>query len=209
MASVVHLLRGDAARAFQTAEKSLEMSQEQRFSLYAILSRISRGRAIGGLGRLGEARTEIALGIDQARRNGVGFMLPMMDSWLADMHAEAGENEYALSIVERVLVNMDNSRSWESELHRQRAHILVRLDPSNVGEAESCLKKSIEVARGQNAKSLELRAVTSLAELWRTQGRSNEARALLEPVCSWFDEGADTADVRQARDTLGALHQSS
>ena len=76
------------------------MSQEQRFSLYVILSRISRGRAVGDLGRLGEARAEIALGIDEARRNGVGFMLPMMDSWLADMHAKAGENECALSIVE-------------------------------------------------------------------------------------------------------------
>jgi len=91
MTSVVHLLRGDAARAFESAEKSFEMSQEQRFSLYVILSRISRGRAIGDLGRLGEARAEIALGIDEARRNGVGFMLPMMESWLADMHARGAK----------------------------------------------------------------------------------------------------------------------
>src|SRR5262245_47569889 len=80
MTSVVHLLRGDAARALASAEKSLEMSQEQRFSLYVILSRISRGRAVGDLGRIEEARVEIALGIDEARSNGVGFMLPMMDS---------------------------------------------------------------------------------------------------------------------------------
>ena len=60
MASVVHLLRGDAARAFETAGKSLETSREQRFSLYVILSKISRGRAIGALGRLDEARAEIA-----------------------------------------------------------------------------------------------------------------------------------------------------
>ena len=56
MTSVVHLFRGDAARAFESAEKSFEMSQEQRFSLYAILSRISRGRAVGDLGRLEEAK---------------------------------------------------------------------------------------------------------------------------------------------------------
>ena len=100
MTSVVHLLRGDAARAFESADKSFEMSKEQRFSLYAILSRIGGGRAVGDLGRLGEARAEIALGLDEGRRNGVGFMLPMMDSWLAEMHAKAGENERALSIVE-------------------------------------------------------------------------------------------------------------
>jgi class 3 adenylate cyclase/predicted ATPase len=207
MTSVVHLLRGDAARAVASAEKSFEMSQEQRFSLYVILSRISRGRAVGDLGRLGEARVEIALGIDEARSNGVGFMLPMMDSWLADMHAKAGENKHALSIVERALTNIGDvtGRSWEAELHRQRAQILLALNPSMAREAESHLKKSIEVARNQSAKSLELRAATSLAELWRTQGRPDEARALLEPICRWFDEGAETADLRRARDAQNGL----
>jgi tetratricopeptide (TPR) repeat protein len=52
MTSVVHLLRGDPARALESAERSLEMSREQRFSLYVLLSTISRGRALGELGRL-------------------------------------------------------------------------------------------------------------------------------------------------------------
>jgi class 3 adenylate cyclase/tetratricopeptide (TPR) repeat protein len=202
MTSVVHLLRGDAIRALEAAQSSLETSREQRFSLYAILSRISRGRAVGDLGRVEEARAEIAMGIADARRRGVGFMLPMMESWVADMHAKAGENEYALSIVEGLLANIGKGRSWEAELHRQRGQLLWALNPSNVGEAESHLNKSIEVARGQGAKSLELRAVTSLAELWRTQGRSKEAHALLEPVFRWFEEGADTVDLIRARNIL-------
>jgi class 3 adenylate cyclase/tetratricopeptide (TPR) repeat protein len=207
MTSVVHLLRGDAARAFESADKSFEMSREQRFSLYEILSRISRGRASGDIGRIEEARTEITQGIDDARRNGVGFMLPMMNSWLADMHVKAGENERALSIVEDCLANSGDvtGRSWEAELHRQRATILLTLDPSNVTEAETVLKTSIDVARGQSAKSLELRATTGLAELWRTQGRPDEARALLEPICHWFDEGAETVDLRRARKAQSVL----
>jgi tetratricopeptide (TPR) repeat protein len=204
MTSVVHLLRGDAARALESAQKSYEMSQEQKFSLYEILSRISRGRAMGDLGQHGGARAEIAFGIDDARRNGVGFMLPMMDGWLAEAHAGIGENERALSIVERTLADIGDvtGRSWQAELHRQKAHILLTLNPSNVGEAESHFRKSIEVARGQNAKSLELRAATSLAELWRTQGRLDEARTLLEPVCRWFQEGNETSDLRRARAAL-------
>jgi class 3 adenylate cyclase/tetratricopeptide (TPR) repeat protein len=207
MTSVVHLLRGDAARAFESAEKSFGMSQEQRFSLYAILSRISRGRAAGDLGRLEEARDGIAKGIDEARRNGIGFMLPMMDSWLADVYAKMGENERGLSIVERTLANIGDvtGRSWEAELHRQRAQILLALNPSKVGEAESHFKKSIEVAHGQSAKSMELRAATGLAEFWRTQGRPNEARALLEPIFRWFNDGAETADLRGARDVQSGL----
>jgi class 3 adenylate cyclase/tetratricopeptide (TPR) repeat protein len=204
MTSVVHLLRGDPARALENAQKSFEMSQEQKFSLYVILSRISRGRAMSDLSQHAEARAEIALGIDEARQNGVGFMLPMMNSWLAEAHARIGENERALAIVERTLTDIGevSGRSWEAELHRQRAHILLALNPSNIEEAESHLKKSIDVSRDQNAKSLELRAATSLAELWRTRGRPDEARALLEPVWRWFEEGAETADLKRARAVL-------
>jgi class 3 adenylate cyclase/tetratricopeptide (TPR) repeat protein len=208
MTSVVHLLRGDAGRAFESAESSLETSREQRFSLYVILSTISRGRAVGELGRLEEARAEIAKGIEEARRNSIGFMLPMMESWLADVHAKMGEKERGLSMVERALANINDvtGRSWEAELHHQRAQILLALDPSDVREAEAHLDKSIQVARAQNAKSLELRAATTLAELWRTQGSPNEARALLEPIYAWFHEGAETADLRRAGDVRRALH---
>ena len=208
MTSVVHLMRGDAARALESAERSFDMSQEQRFSLYAILSRISRGRALGELGRLGEARVEITQGIDEARRNSVGFMLPMMDSWLAEVHARTDENERALAIVERALSEVGDviGRSWEAELQRQRALILLALDPSRAGEAEVYLQKSIEVAREQSARSLELRAATSLAELWQTQGRREDARALLEPIYRWFQEGVETADLKQARYVQSTLH---
>jgi class 3 adenylate cyclase/predicted ATPase len=208
MTSVVHLMRGDAVRALESAERSFDMSREQRFSLYAILSRISRGRALGELGRLGEAQVEITQGIDEARRNSVGFMLPMMDSWLAEVHARTDENERALAIVERALSEVGDviGRSWEAELQRQRALILLALDPSRAGEAEVYLQKSIEVAREQSARSLELRAATSLAELWQTQERREEARALLEPIYRWFQEGVETADLKQARYVQSTLH---
>jgi class 3 adenylate cyclase/predicted ATPase len=205
MTSVVHLLRGDAARAFAAAEISLGISREQRFSLYAILSRISRGRAMSGLGRAEEASAEITGGIGEARRQGVGFMLPMMESWLADLYANAGESALARSIIEAALENIGNGRSWEAELHRQRGQLLLALGPSSMEEAETHLQNSIDVARRQGAKSLELRAATSLAELRRAQGRANEARALLEPVVGWFEEGADTIDVKRGRETLKAL----
>jgi class 3 adenylate cyclase/predicted ATPase len=208
MTSVVHLWRGDAALAFEHAERSFEMSKEQRFSLYAILSRMSRGRALGDLGQLREAQAEITQGLDEARDNGVGFMLPMMEGWLADMHARAGENELALAIVEKTLANIGevSGKAWEAELHRQKADILVAINPSRVEEAETHFEKSIEVARHQHAKSLELRAATSLAELWRTQGRADEAQALLEAICCRFEEGDNTADLKRARDVQRTLH---
>ena len=208
MISVVHLLRGDSDRALASAEKSLEMSQEQRFALYVVLSTISRGRALGELGRLGEAKIEIKRGIDDARRSGVGFMRPMMESWLADVHAQSGDNEAALSLVEQTLSDLNDvtGRPWEAELHRQRAQFLLALNGTRASEAESYLKEALNVARRQSAKSLELRAATTLATLWRTQERADEARDLIGPIYGWFDEGTDTADLKRARGVLDALN---
>jgi predicted ATPase len=208
MTSVVHLLRGDPVRALESAERSLEMSREQRFSLYVLLSTVSRGRALGELGRLQEAVAEIQNGIAEGRRTGVGFMLPMMYSWLADVHAQSGDNETAVSIVEQTLRDISDAtgRSWEAELHRQRAEMLLALNPSKIVEAESHLKNAIELARGQNSKSLELRAAMSLAKLLRQQERIDQARELLEPIYHWFVEGSATSDLRRARDFLMAQH---
>jgi len=207
MISVVRILRGEAECALASAEQSREMSQEQRFSLYEILSSISRGRALGDLGRVREAQTEIKSGLDAARRNGVGFMRPMMTSWLADAHASLGENETALSITEQVLADISDAtgRSWQSELHRQRAQLIVVLDPTRASEAESDLKTAIDVARRQNAKSLELRAATTLTELWLAQERLDEARELIGPIYAWFTEGAETQDLQRARNAQVAL----
>ena len=127
---------------------------------------------------------------------------------LAEVHARTDESERALAIVERALAEAGDAvgRSWEAELHRQRALILLALDPSRTGEVEVHLQKSLEVAHEQGARSLELRAATSLAELWQTQGRREDARALLEPIYRWFQEGFETADLKQARYVQSTLH---
>ncbi len=64
---------------------------------------------------------------------------------------------------------------------------------------------ALEVARSQSAKTLELRAASDLARLWHDQGRSEEARDLLAPVYSWFTEGFDTTDLKEAKALLDEL----
>lgn len=206
MTSVVHLMRGEPAAALSNAETSLDVSREQRFSLYALLSRVSRGYALGGLGRLDEARIEIKLGLEDMRGHGVAYMLPMMETWLADICARSGDNETALSIVERSLAGLSDvtGRSWESELYRQRAQILLTLGAHRERDAERSLKKAFDVARLQDAKSFELRSATALASLWNSKKRHDEARHLIEPVYSWFVEGHDTEDLRLACEVLAA-----
>lgn len=72
-------------------------------------------------------------------------------------------------------------------------------------EAEGYFWKAIEISRRQGAKSLELRAVMSLARLWKTQGKKEEARKVLAEIYSWFTEGFDTADLKEAKALLEEL----
>ena len=72
---------------------------------------------------------------------------------------------------------------------------------------EECFHKAIEIAQRQQAKSLELRATTSLARLWQQQGKKAEARQMLADIYNWFTEGFDTKDLQEARGLLEALSQ--
>jgi predicted ATPase len=72
-------------------------------------------------------------------------------------------------------------------------------------EVEACFARAVERSHQQRATSLELRAATSLARLWRDQGKRDEARELLAPVYGWFTEGFDTLDLKQAKALLEEL----
>ncbi len=72
---------------------------------------------------------------------------------------------------------------------------------------EACFQKAIAIARNQQAKSWELRAAMSLARLWQSQGKCQDAYDLLAPVYGWFTEGFDTADLKDARGLLDELVQ--
>ncbi len=73
------------------------------------------------------------------------------------------------------------------------------------GEAERSFQKAIEVAQSREAKSFELRAATSLARLWRSHGKRQEAQDLLAPVYNYFTEGFDTAELKDAKALLDEL----
>jgi predicted ATPase len=105
---------------------------------------------------------------------------------------------------------METSRSlelsyWSSAFHRLKGELHLARDRSATAIAEPCFREAIEIAQSQEAKSLELRAATSLARLWRDQDKCAEARDLLAPVYAWFTEGFETVDLKDARALLDAL----
>ena len=100
-------------------------------------------------------------------------------------------------------IEASGERTWQAELHR--IHGLVLRAQNQLDEAQASLQRALHVAQTQQAKSLELRAATSLARLWGEQGRRVEALELLAPVYGWFTEGFDTADLKEAKALLDQL----
>ena len=94
---------------------------------------------------------------------------------------------------------------WEAEISRLRGVLLLRQPGTPQAEAETWLQRALDVARRQEAKSLELRAAMSLSRLWQQQGKRQAAHGLLVEVYAWFIEGFDTADLQDAKALLEAL----
>jgi len=124
--------------------------------------------------------------------------------------------------VAEALTAVDNTeeRFYEAELYRLRGELMLQKEfnvqssefkvpssqhPTCNIQAEECFLKAIEVARKQQAKSLELRAGMSLSRLWQSQGKKDEACTMLSEIYNWFTEGFDTKDLQEAKALLEAL----
>src|SRR5262249_13887098 len=103
------------------------------------------------------------------------------------------------------LVEQHEERYWEAEVCRLRGVVLLQQTGTPQAEAEAWLQRALDVARRQEAKSLELRAAMSLSRFWQQQGKRTEAYELLAPVYGWFTEGLDTADLQEAKALLEEL----
>jgi predicted ATPase len=126
---------------------------------------------------------------------------------LADVAAHLGDTADGLQALAEAhtLMEQHAERCWEAEIARLRGVVLLRQPEPPQAEAEACFQRALDVARRQEAKSLELRAAMSLARLWQQQGKRAEARELLAPVYAWFTEGWETADLQEARALVAAL----
>ena len=139
---------------------------------------------------------------------GFGISLGLWHALFAECFEKQGNTDEALTTLQAAIVRFERRGSdatWEPEVHRLIGDLLLRRNPSAPDQAETFYRRAIERARSQEAKSWELRAVTSLARLWRDQGKRAEAHELLAPVYGWFTEGFDTSDLKDAKALLDHL----
>ena len=146
-------------------------------------------------------------GLAAWRATGAEAVTPYILALLAEVYAKAGQREAGFTRLAEALavVNATGERRWEAELYRLKGEGLLAHTTGHDTEAETCFRQALDIARHQEAKSLELRAAVSLSRLWQHQGKRVEARKLLAPVYGWFTEGFDTADLQEAKALLEEL----
>ncbi|MBI3795611.1 MAG: AAA family ATPase [Deltaproteobacteria bacterium] len=197
--------------AQEWAETTIALCTEQGFALLLAIATILRGWALTEQGQIEEGITQLRQGVSAHQASGAVMGRAYYLALLAEAYGKAGQAEEGLTLLAEALdlVNKTGGRMSEAELLRLKGELTLQSSAQNpeskVKEVEECFQKAVEVARQQQAKSLELRAAMSLSRLWQSQGKREEARQMLVEIYNWFSEGFDTADLQEAKALLEEL----
>jgi len=166
-----------------------------------------RGWAIVAQGQCEEGLSQMLQGWSAWRAIGSGMWSSYWLGLLAEAYAHGGQHEEALARLIEALAAVDDTgqRFYAAEIYRLKGELQLSYTVPDEQQAKVCFCQALEIARQQQAKSLELRAAMSLARLWKRQGQEAEARQLLREIYGWFTEGFDTADLQDARRLLETL----
>ncbi|HEX2524261.1 MAG TPA: hypothetical protein VHP35_19285, partial [Terriglobia bacterium] len=193
--------RGERQAAQEHIEQTIALATEQGFTRWLAQGSILQGWLLVEEGKGREGILQMRTGGVQARERSHYAAL------LAEAHRKERQVTEGLTLVTGALEQTDiiGEGYYEAELHRVKGELLLAQSAADEQRAEACFQNALKVARGQSAKSLELRAAMSLSRLWQRQAKTAEARQLLGYIYGWFTEGFDTADLKAAKALLEEL----
>jgi predicted ATPase len=207
LASVAAVFARDIATVRACSNDCVALASEHGFAQWAAFGRILQGWADA---QKGEAMTGIARirdGLAASEATGSRVATPLFLALLAEALALAGKIEEALAALDDALATaaISGEKGYNAKIHRLRGELTGRLPYPDPAKAEESFRTALAIAREQGTRGYELRAATSLARLWREQGRRTEAHDLLAPVYDSFTEGFDTPDLKDAAKLLSEL----
>jgi class 3 adenylate cyclase/predicted ATPase len=202
-----HLYCRDYAAANAPLDELIGLADERGAPYWTALGTAVRGALFAVSGNASDAVLAITSGITSLRSTGATLYEPWHLSNLARAYAELGQLDDARRCIDDAIDKVERSKEkWcEAEVHRIAGEIALKSLAPDTEKAEKCFDHALAVARQQQTKSWELRAAMSMARLWRDQGKPQQAHELLAPVYSWFTEGFDTLDLKEAKALLDEL----
>jgi predicted ATPase len=206
--------RYEAPAVREHAEALLTLAAEQGFAFRAMPATILRGWALAAAGQLEEGIGRMQKGLAEAWAAATEICAPYWLALLAETYGKREQAEEGLATLAEAsaMVRRNGEQWYEAELYRLTGTLTlqspVQCSTSQVAEAEACFLKAIEIARRQQAKSLELRAVMSVSRLWQQQGKREEALDRLSEIYGWFTEGFATKDLQEPKVLLADRESS-
>jgi len=206
-AAVCHRLRREERCAQEHVEAVMLLAKEQGFPFWMAFGSMLCGWTLAHQGQAKEGIAQLTQGLRAFRATGGEILRPYFLALLAEAHGRMGQPAEGLTALAGALTLVDTTgeRWYEPEMYRLKGELLLQQHADHQGAAETCFQQAIAIAQNQQAKSLALRATTSLSRLWQQQGKRQEAHDLLAPVYNWFTEGFDTADLQDAKALLEEL----
>ena len=206
LAATVHNLRGELEHVRLRAEAAFELATEGN-PYFRAQGGILLGWADAMAGDLDGGIARMRCHLLEFRATGAELATDSYLALIATALGQKGECDEGLRTIDESLaiIERTGARASDAEVHRLKGELLMAQEASNAAQAEQSFRTALEISRKQNAKSLELRATTSLARLLGQQGRRDEARAMLTEIYGWFSEGFDTADLKDAKALLKQL----
>ena len=195
----------DHVAATAHAEECFNLAQEKKVASMIGFAAAVRGCVLAQTGKAFDAIQTISAWITGMRAMGATVWGTSFLSHLALAYAELGQFDDAGRYIDDAISTIETTKErwFEAETNRIAGEIALKSDAM---KAEAYFERALAVARQQQAKSWELRAAMSMARLWRDQGNPQQARELLAPVYSWFTEGFDTLDLKEAKALFDELH---
>jgi predicted ATPase len=205
-AAIVGQYRRDGPVVQRNAEATLAIATEHGFSFWHTLGLIMRGWSLAKQGASTSGIAQLRQGLDGFLATGGGIYRTYFLALLAEALGWEGQTDEGLGVLSEALALMDETGEafHGAELHRLKGEYLLRQGATEEScrEADACFRQALTIARGQQAKSLELRATMSLARLCQNQDHKAEARSMLAECYEWFSEGFGTPDLMEAKANL-------
>jgi class 3 adenylate cyclase/tetratricopeptide (TPR) repeat protein len=192
MTAMIQMHCGNYANARGLAAELLSLADEIGSVYWKALGTLVQGWVSVLNGVPSDGAHKIIAGLNAMRPTGAKFMLPLSLIHLTAAHAELGQLDDACHCVDetKAAIGTTGERAYEAEAIRIAGVVALRSsEQDTAAKAQTYFEQALAVARAQQGKSLELRAAMSMAQLWRNQGKRDEARELLAPVYGWFTEG--------------------
>jgi predicted ATPase len=205
---IPYTLCGNHVAVAARAREVVALAEEKGSPLWKAFGVMNQGSALALAGKASDAIEMLISGIAAYRTTGGTNYVPLFLPHLARAHAELGQFDEAWRCIGEAMNLVETTKqTWcEAEIHRTAGEIELMSRAPDAEKGEAHFGRSNTTARKQKAKSWELRAATSMARLWRDQGKRQQARDLLGPIYGWFTEGFNTRDLKEAKALLDELH---